>query len=294
MLRFFRCSPRVGRRQSLVASPAFTLVELLVVIAIIAILIAVLLPTLGTARRSAQAVASASQLRQLGAGIRMYLTDFDNNLPQMRVDGAGNPVTGSDGANIGALFGGKLGTLPFYGIDKVGPQRRPLNTYVWDKVVPDDDTDAAKTYEIPVFSDPTDNGTNDPILSSFGLDTSNTYDLLGSSYTLNDHALDTDPGSEPYTTLIPDGGGRMPRVLTPTKTWLLGTQPIYNYDDGSDRQMRWSGRGRADNRIIANLLYVDLHAESGLRVPPGQVQSTGSYTYLPSPRWLERFGVTNP
>jgi prepilin-type N-terminal cleavage/methylation domain-containing protein len=277
-------SPRVALR-------AFTLIELLVVIAVIAILIAVLLPALGTARRSANAVASASQLRQLGAGIQMYLSDFESSLPQVRVDGAGNPVSGSEGSNIGALFGGKLGTLPFYGIDKIGPERRPLNTYVWDEVVPEDDTDPAKDYEIPLFSDPNDNGTNDPILSSFGLDTSNTYDLLGSSYTLNDHALDTDPGSEPFNTLIPEGGGRMPRVLTPTKTWLLGTQPIYNYDDGSDRQMRWGGRTGA--QIIANLLYVDLHADTGNRVPPGQVQTTGEYTYLPSPHWLERFGITN-
>ena len=272
---------------------AFTLIELLVVIAIIAILIAVLVPALGTARRSANAVASASQLRQLGAGIQMYLTDFDQNLPQLRVDGAGNPVSGPAGDNIGALFGGKLGTLPFYGIDKLGPQRRPLNSYVWDEVVPDDDTDAAKEYEIPLFSDPTDGGTNDPILSSFGIDTSNTYDLLGSSYTLNDHALDTNPGAEPYATLIPEEGGRMPRVLTPTKTWLLGTQPIYNYDDGSDRNMRWAGRGGDDRRIVANLLFVDLHADTGLRVPQGQVQTTGEYTYLPTPSWLERFGVPN-
>ena len=270
--------------------PAFTLVELLVVIAVIGILIGVLIPTLGNARRSAQSIASASQLKQLGAGIAMYLPEHDNALPQMRVDGAGNPVRGSDGDNIGSLFGGKLGALPFFGIDRIGPQRRPLNQYVWDEIVPDDETDAAEDYEVPVFQDPTDAGTNDPFLASMGLDTSNTYELLGTSYTLNDHALDEDPGDEPYPTLIPEEGGRMPRVLTPTKTWLLGTQPIYNYDDGSDRAMRWASR----DAIIANLLFVDLHAESGIPVPPGIEQTTGQYTYLPSPSWLERFGVTTP
>lgn len=269
---------------------AFTLVELLVVIAIIGILIGVLIPTLGSARRSAQSIASVSQLKQLGAGIAMYLPEHENCLPQMRVDGAGNPVEGSDGDNIGALFGGKLGQLPFYGIDRVGPERRPLNQYVWDEIVPADETDPAKAYEIPVFQDPTDNGTTDAFLASMGLDTSSTYDLLGTSYTLNDHALDTDPGDEAYPTLIPKEGGRMPRVLTPTKTWLLGTQPIYNYDDGSDRRMRWGSR----EGIVANLLFVDLHAEGGLPVPEGQVQTTGAYTHLPSPRWMERFGVPTP
>lgn len=54
---------------------AFTLVELLVVIGIIAILIAILLPALSKARGAAQAANCASNLRQIGIAMLMYIDD---------------------------------------------------------------------------------------------------------------------------------------------------------------------------------------------------------------------------
>jgi len=60
---------------------AFTLVELLVVIAIIAILAALLLPTMGRAKRAAQATACISNLRQLGIALTLYVDDNNDHLP---------------------------------------------------------------------------------------------------------------------------------------------------------------------------------------------------------------------
>ena len=71
---------------------AFTLVELLVVIAIIALLLAILMPSLQAAKERAKRVVCASNLRQVGIGLVMYVNDYQNNTPP----GAPN-MNGTDG-----------------------------------------------------------------------------------------------------------------------------------------------------------------------------------------------------
>lgn len=67
----------------------FTLIELLTVIAIIGILAAILIPVVGKVRKSARLTQTASNLRQLGTGIALYMNDNDDMLP------------GRSGANAG-------------------------------------------------------------------------------------------------------------------------------------------------------------------------------------------------
>jgi prepilin-type N-terminal cleavage/methylation domain-containing protein/prepilin-type processing-associated H-X9-DG protein len=245
----------------------FTLIELLVVIAIIAILIGLLIPSLGAVRLSARTTVCGSRLQQLGVALSNYWNDYDRRMPQ-----AMGPLPGGGQGVIGSLFGGKKGQLPFYGINEMGAERRPLNRYVLDARVPSDANE--DVFPMEAFRSPVDRGAQQTGVPIPGLDrTTSMYDLVGSSYTLNDHTLE----GEEFSTLVPSGGGRMPEVRNPSATWALATHTIYNYQEGGDRGMYWFGGTRVD----ANMLFVDCHVRTRVNVPEGVVNATPVYTFLP-------------
>jgi prepilin-type processing-associated H-X9-DG protein len=271
---------------------AFTIVELLVVMGVLGILLGLLLPVLARVREHSGQTVCASNLRQLAMATHAYLAAWDGHLPQATAEVA----PGVD-AVIGSLFGGKAGQLDMFGIAETGVDRRPLNGYLAMSRRTGIDEEA------PLFQCPLDRGGSGD--GQFVPHTTSMYDLIGTSYTLNDHALD----GEQCWTLVPHQtpacaswgmpsrpGGRMPRVENPTKTWMLGDVPIYNYQADTftgeigDRRQRWHFR-----RVQVNLAFVDGHVGMGLEVPPttksddGVIEqnTTPSYTFLPRPDWLE-------
>ena len=250
----------------------FTLIELLVVIAVVAALIALLLPALGAARTQARITLCGTRLQQLGVATTMYLNDYANALPQTAVE---QPEGGT--RFCGLLYGGKKGRLPLFGVNSLGAEQRPLNAYVHTGSSPRDTEKG--TFELEPFHSPMDKGATElPLPLPEFASPDSMYDLLGTSYAINDHDLN----GPSFPTLIPAAGGAVPSVPHPTQTWLIGSQTIYNFDQDIDRGERWYSPGRVE----ANLLFVDTHVRLRLPVPDALCaveNTTVNYTFLAVP-----------
>jgi prepilin-type N-terminal cleavage/methylation domain-containing protein len=257
-------------------SPGFTLIELLVVMAIIALLVGILLPALASARRTAQRTSCLSNLRQIGIGLQAYIIDF-NAMPQRK---APFPMAGGPEVVHSLVHGGRLGSTPFLGIDSIHPALRPLNPYLYQELNPNTDANI----ELSIFRSPSDRGTRISGLPAPWDATPSLYKLFGNSYTLNDKGLE----SLNQATLIPvrmtaNGpvvGGRLPVIAMPTKTWIAGSWPIYNFGEGLDRGTRWYGVSQDEGPVEANLTMADGSCKQ-VTVPAGMVNETSEYRFLP-------------
>src|SRR5215831_17269907 len=80
---------RIGVKNNLQATKAFTLLELLMVVTIIAILAALLFPALSAARARAQRTTCLNNVNQITAGAHLYAEDFNNTLPSSNANSTG-------------------------------------------------------------------------------------------------------------------------------------------------------------------------------------------------------------
>lgn len=248
----------------------FTLIEVLVVIAVIGVVTFIALPSLGSARVHARTAACGSNLRQIAVATQLYADAWNDSLPQTRVQ---LPWGGS---RVGtSAFGGRRGSLDVLGAARLGPAERPLNSFIDARQfeVGDD------TSDLPVFRSPLDRGAAWIEGDERETPVDSAYLATGSSYLLNDHGLE----GLAQRTLVPKGGGRMPRIEQPSFTWLAASLPIYAFELDNDHGIRW-GPGGAGGAVEATMAFADLHV--ALRVPvPNQLceyeNTTDRYTFFP-------------
>lgn len=255
---------------------AFTVIELLATIAIVAVLASLLVPGLAHARAQARATVCAAKARQIALATRQYMDDWRECLPQTRVVmPCGQPDVRA------TLFAGERGDLPLMGVNQAGVSDRPLNPYLDARLAALHDEPNSPRTRVEAVRSPLDRGAT---ATFFGLPefeaVPSIAGLMGTSYVLNDHDLDGDL----HRTLIPEGGGRMPDVFNPSRTWLVASAPIYNFKQDSDRGMRWFEG--PSGRCHASIAFVDLHARVNVPVPNiwCVVENvTEHYSFFPGP-----------
>jgi len=102
-------STQPSKSRSTTPRHGFTLIELLVVIAIIALLIGILLPALGSARASAQALKNTTNLRSLQLGIQLYSIEYKSFPPFRLPSGESHPGSNRPRARWHWFAGDQIG-----------------------------------------------------------------------------------------------------------------------------------------------------------------------------------------
>jgi len=142
-----RSRPRIPvdtRGEERAGSCAFTLIELLVVIAIIGILAALLMPTFGRARESARGVACASNLRQIGLGLQLYVQDNHNRMPFIRdrIADTNSPFTNAL-PGVDLVLSNHVGNVLLFKCpsDRNGLYEQTGSSYGWNSLLNGQDAD---------------------------------------------------------------------------------------------------------------------------------------------------------
>jgi len=86
---------------------AFTIIELLTVMSIIIILISLLLPALNAVKRFSRVVLQKNQFRNIGAGLQVYESDFDEHPDSSALDADGKAYCGA--MKLGEVMAGQDG-----------------------------------------------------------------------------------------------------------------------------------------------------------------------------------------
>lgn len=220
----------------------FTLIELLVVIAIIAILAAMLLPALSKAKSKAKQTSCINNLRQIGIGTQMYVSDYNK-------------------------FPGAIDAEP-------GPT---YFTYLWPRRILSSMGNARDVFWCPAAGLDSQWNTNVNPTFTRGID----YVIASAngskfSYGYNDWGL-----GNPGLPQLGLGGdiGRVPEVnssavKSPVDMIMLSdSKPDRDYDGSIDprEQDQWPSN-RHNRRTV--IMFVDGHAEGVLRkdvVDPGNI-----------------------